>query len=191
MRDPAVPLTTNTLWVATRLKTLLTHGVREKVDPKRAMLEPALSPQFRETHEAYVVELAAGLAKRTGNSQITTAVTIFTSVGAEPAVDTPGRREARRILVQQFDSLQPVSQQWLLERHWEEMRDPVLVPSFKKMMASSGMYSKHVREAALKRLMEMAPDEARSYVITEIRDPEFASRSEDPGPVEGRIFAGN
>ena len=173
MRDPAIPLTSNTLYVATRLKTLLTHGVREKVDPRNASLNPAENPQFRSIREAYVVELAAGLGKRTDNSQITTALTIFTSVDGKPPVDTPGRREARRILVQQFDSLNPVSQQWLLERHWEEMRDPVLVPSFKKMLTATGVFSKHVREAALKRLIEMAPDEARSYVIAEIRDQRF------------------
>lgn len=170
MRDPAIPVNTVTLNVATRLKTLLTHGVREKVDPKRAILEPAESPQFREIREAYVVELAAGLAKRTGNSQTTTAATIFTSAEPGSQVDSPGRREALRILVQQFDSLHPFTQEWLLQRYWEQMRDPVLVPSFKKMLAS-GTGSKHVREAALKRLLEVAPDEARSYFIAEIRDP--------------------
>ena len=171
MRDPAIPVTSITLAAATRLKTLLTHGVREKaVDATKAMFGPAESPQNREIRDAYVVELAAGLAKRTGDSQITTALTIFTSVEPEPRVDTPGRREARRILVQQFDSLHPYTQEWLLQRYWEQMRDPALVPSFKRMLASS-TDSKNVRETALRRLLEMAPDEARSYFIAEIRNP--------------------
>ncbi|HEX7334256.1 MAG TPA: hypothetical protein VF290_22310 [Pyrinomonadaceae bacterium] len=170
LRDPAIPVTASMLYAATKLKTLLMHGLREKVDAKKAMLEPAESPQSREIREAYVVELAASLAKRTGDNQITTAVTIFTSVEPEPRVDTPGRREARRILVQQFDSLHPYTQEWLLQRYWEQMRDPVLVPSFKKMLAARSD-SKNVREAALKGLMELAPDEARSFIIAEIRDP--------------------
>ena len=171
MRDPVIPVTTSMLLAATRLKTLLTHGVREKpVDARKALSEHAESPQFREIREAYVVELAAGLAKRTGNNQITTALTIFTSVEREPRVDTPGRREAQRILVQQFDSLYPYMQEWLLQIYWEQMRDPALVPSFKKILAS-GTNSKNLREAALKRLLEMAPNEARSYVVAEIRDP--------------------
>ena len=169
MRDPVIPVTTTMLFAATRLKTLLTHGIREKpVDPRKA--DRAESPQFHEAREAYVVELAAGLAKRTGDSQITTALTIFMSAEPEHWVDTPGRREARRLLVQQFDSLYAWRQEWLLQRYWEQIRDPALVPSIKKMLAA-GPDSKNVRQTALKRLLEMAPDEARSYVIADIRDP--------------------
>ena len=185
MRDPVIPVTTTMLAAATRLKTLITHGVREKaVDATKGMLEPWESPQNREIREAYVVELAAGLAKRTGDSQRTTALTIFTSMEPEPRVDSPGEREARRILVQQFDSLHPYTQEWLLQRYWEQIRDPALVSSFKKMLAA-GTDSKHVRAAALKRLLEMAPDEARSYVIEEIRypyslvDPQILSELKD------------
>jgi len=47
--------------------------------------------------------------------------------------------------------------------------DPALVPSLKKMLAPG---SRQLREAALRRLIELAPDEARPYVIAEIRDPD-------------------
>lgn len=170
MRDPVIPVTETTLFVATRLKTLLTHGVRPKPDVAPGMLEPAESPQFREVREAYVVELAGGLSKRTGNSQITTAITIFTSAEPGSQVDTPGRREARRILIQQFDALPPYTQEGLLQRYWEQMRDPVLVPFLKRMLGP-GTNSKIGRGTALERLLEIAPDEARSFVIAEIRNP--------------------
>ena len=51
------------------------------------------------------------------------------------------------------------------------MRDAALIPSLKKMLAKADLMSKSIRETTLKRLMEMAPDEARPYVIAEIRDP--------------------
>ena len=77
----------------------------------------------------------------------------------------------RRILVQQFDTLHPYSQEWLLRQNWEQLRDPALVPSLKRMLAASDPQLRNVRATALQRLMEMAPDESRSYVIAEIRDP--------------------
>jgi hypothetical protein len=85
--------------------------------------------------------------------------------------ESAGLREVRRILVQHFDTLHPYNQEWLLRVHWEQMRDAALVPSLKKMLTMTGPASKNLHESALQRLLEMAPDEVRSYVIAEIRDP--------------------
>ena len=106
LRDANIPVTFETLSVATRLKTLLTHGVREKPEnPTLGLLEREPHPQAREIQDAYLAEIAAGLGKRTGENQTTTAVTILTFASANSPTATPGLREARRILVQQFDTL--------------------------------------------------------------------------------------
>lgn len=185
LRDPNIPVTFQILSATTRLQTILVHGVRQKGDPAPSMLEPGEDPRAREIREAYVAELAAGLAKRTGESQTTTAVTILTSVPPNSKSVTPGMREAQRILVEKFDTLHPYTQEWLLRVYWDLLRDSALTPALKKMLAAADPTSKNVRESALQRLVEMAPDEARSYVVAEIReprstvDPKFLSTLED------------
>lgn len=171
LRDPNIPATTQILYTVTRLKTLVTHGVRTKpaVDVS-VVSHPEGDPRTVEIRDSYVVELAAGLAKRTGNSQTTTAMTILSSLPKDAQVASAGLREVRRILVQQFDTLSPYNQEWLLRQYWDQLRDPALTPSFKKMLAASNPRYQ-VRQAALQRLLEVAPDEAPPYVIAEIRNP--------------------
>jgi hypothetical protein len=171
MRDPNIPVTWQILNVAVRLKTLLTGGVTPKpVESATATLDPGESSASREIREAYIVELAGSLGKRTGPSHTTTAMTIFTSLPKDSQSSDTGIREARRILLQQFDTLHPHSQEMLLRMHWDQLRDPALIPSLKKMLAASGP-EQAIRAEALKRLIEIAPDETRALVIAEIRDP--------------------
>ena len=172
LHDPNVPVTFQILGATTRLKFILTHGIRERGEPAPGMLEPGEDPRVREIREAYVAELAASLSKRTGDNQNTTAVTILTSVPPYTKSLTPGMREAQRILVEKFDTLHPYTQEWLLRVYWDSLRDTAVTPALKKMLAAAEPTSKNVRETALQRLMEMVTlEEARSYVVAEIREP--------------------
>jgi hypothetical protein len=169
MRDPNTPVTSEMLSAAVRLRMLLAYGMSPKrVGPAPVILQPEEEdPRNREIREAYLTELAAGLGKRSGTSQTVTALTFFM---VTPKVsESPGLREVRRILVEHFDTLHPFSQEWLLRSQWDQMRDPALIPSLKKML--TGTESKNLHGTALERLLEIAPDEARPYVIAEIRDP--------------------
>jgi hypothetical protein len=171
VHDPNMPVTSQLLGLATSLKTLLTRGAREIPETGNTGLLDSADPRATEVTEAYVMELAAGLGQRSGDSQITTAMTILMALPKDSQATNAGLREVRRVLIQQFDSLHPISQEALLQRHWEQLRDPALIPSLRKMLTTSGTLAKHLHEAALKRLLELAPEEARSYVIAEIRDP--------------------
>lgn len=168
LRDPNVPATTQMVQAATRLKILLTDGMREDATGASPYLEPDSDPRTREVGDAYIVDLAAGLSKRTGDSQTTTAMTILAFLPKDPQSASAAMHELRPLLIQQFDSLGTYSQESLLRVHWEQLRDPALVPSLKKMLAPG---SRLLHEVALTRLIELAPDEARPYVIAEIRDP--------------------
>jgi hypothetical protein len=172
MRDPSVPVTSQILHVATRLKMLLAYGMREKRTVSSVLAgEPDTDARPTEIRDAYVLELAAGLAKRTGESQTTTAMTVLSSLPKDTQTSSAALREVRRILVQQFDTLHAYSQEWLLRQYWEQLRDPALVPALKKILATADPHTYQTRERALDRLMEMAPDEVRPYVIAEIRNP--------------------
>ena len=172
MHDPSVPVTSMMLNAAIRLKILLNYGASEtRVGPPIGLLQPDEDPRNREVREGYLAELAAGLGKRSGNSLTTTATTIFTSMPDKVQSDSAGIREARNVLVQQFETLDPFTQEWLLRVYWDRLRDPILVPSLKKMLTSKGMGEKNMHETALLRLLEMAPDDVRSYVVAEINNP--------------------
>ena len=56
--------------------------------------------------------------------------------------------------------------------YWDQLRDPLLIPSLKKMFKATGIGEKNLRETALLRLLEIAPDEIRPYVVSEIRNPD-------------------
>lgn len=172
MRDPNIPVTNAMLSAAIRLKVLLNFGVTERpVAPPVGVLQPQEDPRNREIRESYMMELAAGLGKRTGNSLTTTATTIFTSIPAQSQSESAGLREARNVLVQQFETLHPFTQEWLLRTYWNQLRDPVLIPSLKKMLTATGIGDKNLHETALLRLLEIAPDDVRSHIVNEIRDP--------------------
>ena len=173
LRDPNTEVNTQLLHAVTRLRRLVTDGIRmDKPVGVSPMLSPEEDPRAREIRDAYVVELSAGLAKRKDKALTTTAITIASNPPKDPQAASVGSREARRILIQQFDILHPISQEWLLRQDWEELRDRSLIPLFKRMLSTGpGAAQKHIHEAALKLLIELAPDEARTFVVAEIRDP--------------------
>jgi hypothetical protein len=173
LRDPNTAVSSQLLHAVTRLRMLVTDGPRmDKPVVVTPMLSPEEDPRAREIRDAYVVELSAGLAKRRDKALTTTATTIVSNLPKDPQAASAGSREARRILIQQFDTLHPFSQEWLLRQDWQELRDPSLIPVFKRMLSTGpGPAQKHIHEAALKLLIEVAPDEARPFVVAEIRDP--------------------
>ncbi len=169
LRDPNTPVSSQLLSAVTRLRMLVTDGVRMD---KPVGVTPAEDPRAREIRDAYVVELSAGLAKRKDQALTTTAITIASNPPKDPQAANVGSREARRILIQQFDTLHLFSQEWLLRQDWEELRDRSMIPVFKRALSTGpGVAQKHLHEAALKLLLELAPDEARPFVVAEIRDP--------------------
>lgn len=168
LRDPNTPVSSQLLLAVTRVRKLVTDGVVAST-----MVGPqAEDPRTREIRDAYVVELSAGLAKRKDKALTITAITIASNPPKDPQAASVGLRDARRILIQQFDALTPIGQEWILRQDWEELRDRSMIPVFKRMLsAGPGPAQKDLHEAALKLLIETAPDEVRPFVVAEIRDP--------------------
>jgi len=172
LRDPNTPVSYQLLYVVTRLRMLVSDGIRMEKPVGAPIVRPEEDPRAREIRDAYVVELAAGLDKRKDKALTTTAITIASNPPKDPQAASVGSREARRTLIQQFDTLHPFSQEWLMRQDWEELRDRSMVPVFKRMLSvGPGPARTHIHEAALKLLFEIAPDEVRPFVVAEIRDP--------------------
>lgn len=171
LRDPNTEVNTQLLQAVTILRRLVTDGIRmDKLGGVSPMLSADEDPRTREIRDAYVVELSAGLAKRKDKALTTTAITIASNPPKDPQAANVGSREARRILIQQFDALPPSSQEWLMRQDWEELRDRSMIPAYRRAL-STGPGQKNVHEAALKLLIEIAPDEARPFVVAEIGEP--------------------
>ena len=172
MRDPNRPVTWSLFSAITQLRMLRdSNGTHVVAHVTQGSLSPTVDPRLVQIQHTYIAELAAGLGKRVGNSQTTTAMTILMNLPKDTQSADPVLMEVRRLLIQQFDSLHPYSQEYLLRVQWERLRDPSLVPSLEKMLGYGGNSRKNIHDEALKRLMEIAPDKARQYVIAEIRDP--------------------
>lgn len=171
MRDPKIPVTTSLLGAVTKLRLLRENSGLPLKPLVNVAGDSVGDPRFNAIQDAYVGELAAGLAKRTGKSQTTTATTILTRLPKAPETAGAILREVRPLLLQQFEELHPYDKEYLLRVYWDQLRDPSLLPVLKQMLKSQGMASKNIHDTALKRLIEMAPDEARPFVVSEILDP--------------------
>jgi len=173
LRDPNTAVSSQLLHAVTKLRMLVTDGVRDKPVVVTSMLSPSEEdPRAREIRDAYVVELSSGLAKRKDKALTTTAITIVSNPPKDPQAASAGSREARRILIQQYDTLHEYDQEWLLRQDWEELRDRSMIPVFKRALSTGpGTNQRPFHEAALKLLIEVAPEEVRPFVVAEIRDP--------------------
>ena len=171
MRDPNTPVTWSMLSAITGLRMLRDHNGTNVRAVTQGMFSPAEDPRLLQIKQTYLSELAAGLNKRAGKSQTRTAMTILMNLPKETPSADAVLTEVRRLLLEQFDSLHPFDQEYLLRVYWDKLGDPSLVPSLEKMLAYTGQSNKNVHDEALKRLMEISPEKAKPYVIAEIRDP--------------------
>jgi hypothetical protein len=173
MRDPSTPVSSSLLSVISRLRMLLErNGVTVKAPITTGLSYWGADPRQEEIQQTYIAELAAGLGKRVGKSQTTTAMTILMDLPKDTPAANPVLTEVRAILVQQFDNLHAFDQEYLLRQFWDKIKDQSLGPSLEKMLGYGGMSNKNIHDMALKSLMEISPDKARQYVIAEIRDPQ-------------------
>jgi hypothetical protein len=69
-------------------------------------------------------------------------------------------------LVADFRSLPATSQVSLLESRWDMLKGPALLPVLRDLLAD-----RQTQDVALRRLNELAPDEARKIILEEIRHP--------------------
>jgi hypothetical protein len=171
LRDTNQPVNSSLLRAAISIR-FLKENTNSLSEPKSAngTLRPEIDPRIAEIQNTYLSELAAGLNKRTGKSLTTTAMTILTTAKKDEANRSTTTSEARRVLVQNFVGLHPFDQDYLLGQFWDDLRDPSLVAPLKQMLSYHGVANKNIHDSALQRLIELAPEEARPYVVTEICD---------------------
>jgi len=172
MRDPNTAVESPLIGTATSLRFLQENSGLGKKSVVTSALNPDADPRVLDIQERYVRELAAGLGKRTGKAQTVTAMTVLTHLPKDAKAAAPLLAESRQIVLEQFENLSVYGHEYLLERYWNVLRDPSLIPVLKKLLGSTDRMSKGINKTVLKRLIDLSPDEARPYVIAEISEPQ-------------------
>jgi hypothetical protein len=183
LRDPNQPVTYTLVSVVSTL-SLMKENNGVSYEPKVASVlvaQLAGDPHLDKIQNGYISELAAGLSKRSGKSLTTTAMTILMMSKKGTENWQALTRDARRVLMQQFDSLSIYEQETLLQRFWDDLRDPSIIGPLKKLLAPNAANSRNIHGPILKRLIELSSDEARPFVIAEICNPTAPLDPEGPG----------
>src|SRR5262245_4101544 len=172
LRDPNTPATHQLLHTLPRLR-LLQEG-REPPTIDAGFVVEGAQEQRRslEILEEYLRELTLSLPKRTGKSRTTTATTILMNLPKEPDRAAQMLGDARKVILQEFNSLSPFDQEYLLRVYWDKLRDPSLQPAIERILTTERHpQGSIIRASALKRLMELDLERSRAFVVTELRDP--------------------
>ncbi len=129
-------------------------------------------PRSKELTDAYYKELLASLPKRDGRSRIFATYRIFTSLPKDD-VSSFAYATTKVFLLEKFDELEYSAQSELLERFWDKLKTPALIPSLEKILSGKEpLPNWNNRANAFKRLIELDWKRARPFVINEIRDPD-------------------
>ena len=172
LRDPNREVSRHLIREIVGLRLLLEDEKKPSRAENYEQLRKEREPRLTELSSAYYAELLASLADRTGRSRMVAAYTIFTSLPKDD-VSSAAYITTRNLLAEKFDELTPYERVELLDRHWEKIKSPALVLSLEKILYDKEpVPAWHVRDNALKRLIELDGSRARPFVIGEIRDPD-------------------
>lgn len=172
LRDPNREINQDLIQRIVALRIL----AEDEKSPSRAVSPEELwkerESRSKELNTAYYAELLESLPKRDGRSRIFAAYRIFTSL---PKDDTSSVAftTTKSFLIENFDKLEYAAQSELLERFWEKLKTPALIPSLEKILAGKEPEPNwNNRANAFRRLIELEEKLARPFVINEIRNPE-------------------
>jgi hypothetical protein len=130
--------------------------------------ELASTPELAgNVRQAYLAELVASLPQRSGRSQTESLKIILANLPTDPAQAAPTLTALREALIANFDRFQP---EQMLAEYWDLFRDPRLVSGLETILRGptrTGFF----RLLAIQRLLELAPEQARTFVAAEIGRP--------------------
>src|SRR5262249_18393628 len=117
---------------------------------------------------AYAAAAAAALPDKTGSARaITTAelAALSQRPGGVAAV-------SREQLAAAFLDLPADRQRFVLDYQWRTVAGSAMLPALRRLVDEPPTYPPSVRDLALLRLSQLAPDEARPAILREIRNPQ-------------------
>jgi hypothetical protein len=116
---------------------------------------------------AYGDIVTAALPDKTGRAR---AITLAEAPGWMPRQSAP-TPAARDQIAAAFLDLPAERQASLLEYQWRTVKGPAMLPALRRLVAAPPADSGTVRDLALRRLAQLAPDEARPLILREVQKP--------------------
>jgi hypothetical protein len=126
----------------------------------------AVSQRLADERHADVQEIVDSLPRRSGQNLTDTAYFLMEGAGADAAQEAA----VRPVAIEEFEHMNSIAQDMLLQNGWSKIRDPRLVPALRAMLDKPPALNDDYR-AALPRLIELDPASAKLYVVREICDP--------------------
>lgn len=172
MRDPTKPIADLMTLVDLRLWMEMPALVAEAQGDMNA-----LRTRKRERRDAfrleYVNEAIASLPQRNRPARRETAASLVSILrinegGPPPATPVPLPAAVRTILVDEFAELEPMTQGYLVQQHWKDIRDPKLLPALEGMLTSSDSW---VRGQPMAAILDLSPERAKPLFIAEMLKP--------------------
>ena len=205
--DPSGIEVTRGLWIARNRPIVVAALEKAVVDPAqtcgagtdllgtlvalKATLQPSHNPEGIKAE--YLHQIALSIPKRTGESRVDAARTVFVTMAQEGRAHGPDFDIARETIITHFGELNEYSVEWILNSYGKYLLDPRLVPALRQILeTTTGPVFSGNREAALTQLAriapdaKMAPDDASTYLVREACSeyPAMMRRVRDLSPLE-------
>ena len=164
MNDPSYPVQ-SILSLAAEMKATLA------VPPGPNAAQPTAQAQ-EQFEQEYLQKIAATLPQRSGQNLTQTAETILTNLARKHQTYSAQFAAAQEVLITHFSDVDIWHQDWLLNSYGQYLADPRIVPALKSLLEEKlDDTFLGTKSAALDRLMELAPGDARPYVVQSACNP--------------------
>jgi hypothetical protein len=202
--DPFAVDVARGLWIARNRPMVVVALERAIVDPAqtsadlvgtlvalKATLQPSHNPEGIKAE--YLHQIALSIPKRTGESRVDAARTVFVTMAQDGHASGPDFDIARETIVTHFSEVNEYSVEWILNSYGKYLLDPRLVPALRQILETTTdpVFSGN-REAALTQLTRIAPDakiapgDASTYLVREAcsEHPAMIRTVRDLSPME-------
>jgi hypothetical protein len=115
--------------------------------------------------DGYAAKLIAVLPAKRPEARAVSLNTLL-NLGTRTSEEPPWLHSVATLLIADFRSLPVNTQSMLLESRWNMLKSPAILPVLRDLIAN-----RQTQDVALRRLNELAPQEARKIILDEIREP--------------------
>jgi hypothetical protein len=117
----------------------------------------------------YLHQMAATLGRRTGESLVTAAQTVFTRLAQRKETTGNDFAAAREVLIAHFAQVNEYSVDWLLNSYGTYLLDPRMVPALETILQTQNdPVLSGERAAVLAQMIKLVPLNVRSFVVEEV-----------------------
>ncbi len=134
LRDPTREINEDLINELVTLRLLMEDEKQASQASTSEQLWKELEPRASELKRTYYAELLESLPKRTGRTQIVTAYRIFTFLPKDDA-SSAAYNITKTFLLEKFDELKHYEQSTLLDRYWDKIKTPALIPLLEKILS--------------------------------------------------------